>query len=156
EADLRAGGERRSGHDVRVDVGEVAVRPLAAVLRGEREADAAARVVRPGALDDAVGQRVDRRALGRGDVGGRVVVVRVADADEAGAAADGEDVAGAVVRGAGEQRPRARVERGRLRGGARRVQRRLGLLQVGLPLLDDGVRLRALLLDVAGRLLEDE
>ena len=57
-----------------------------------REAGPAAGVVRPGVQHRPVVERVERRALGRGDVGGRVVVVGVRDGDDRRAAADREDV----------------------------------------------------------------
>ena len=69
--------------DAGLEVGQMAVRP--------RRARRAARMVkpiphRPSTLprvdDDAVVERIDRRALGSGDVGRGIVVVRVADRDD--------------------------------------------------------------------------
>ena len=56
-------GERRAGHDRRLEVGQVAVRPRLPVERLQRQADAAARVrLRPRAEDDRLGDRIDRRS----------------------------------------------------------------------------------------------
>ena len=99
EADRLAGRELGAGDDVRVEHREMAVRPHLAVEGPERQADAAARVGRaPGAHDDRVRERVERRAHRRRDVDGGIVVVGVRGGDEAGAAADREDVARAVRR----------------------------------------------------------
>ena len=101
----------------------MAVRPRLAVARVHRQADAARRVGhRPRPDDDRVFQRVDRRAERGRDVDRRIVVMGVRGADDAGAAADGEHVAGRVLR-AGEERRRRGCERGGRRGLLRRRER---------------------------------
>ena len=102
EADGGSGRERGAGDDVRLEVGQVAVHVDGARVQPDPEPDAApAGRLRPGREHDGVGQRVERRPLGRRDVGGGVVVVRVGDRDSVGTASDGEDVAVHRARQAG-------------------------------------------------------
>ena len=116
EADRLAGGSWAPGVTAGSRIGEVAVRPGLPVGGLHREAGAAARVPAPGVEDGPVGERVERRALGRGDVGGGVVVVGVRDGDDRRAAADREDVvAGGLHRRRGEELAGRLVERRALR-----------------------------------------
>jgi len=99
EAHRLPGRELHTCEDGRLEVGEVAVRPREAVGRADREADAAVPLRQgPRLLDRAVGERVELGALGRGDVGGRVVVVGVPHTDDTCTARDREDVAIRVAR----------------------------------------------------------
>ena len=99
ETDLAAGLEGGAGHDGGIEHGQVAVRPDLAVEGAQGQADAATGVRRaPGAENDRVGERVERRSEGCGDVDGRVVVMRVRGRNDACSAADGKDVAAGVRR----------------------------------------------------------
>src|SRR5204863_148508 len=107
EADGLTGGQDRTLDDCRIQVRKVAVRPLLAIARPQREADAAGRVrLRPGPDHDAVGERVQGRALRGRDVRGRVIVVVMRDRDDRGTTPDGEDVRGVVRHRRCEQRAR--------------------------------------------------
>src|SRR5207237_9527724 len=78
EADLLTGREARAGDDLRVENGEMAVRPDLTVVRTEGQADPAGRIRGgPGPEHDRVCERVERRAHRRRNVHGRVVVVGV-------------------------------------------------------------------------------
>ena len=99
EPDGRPGHERRPGLHERIHVGEVAVEVRRAVGDLHREADAAAPRGRGVDVpDDAVRERVERRALGSDDVRGGVVVMVGSNRDDGRAAADGEDVAARELR----------------------------------------------------------
>ena len=78
EADRLACGHQTPGDDRRLEIREMAVRPGLPVEGLHGQADPATRIrVRPGAEDDPVGEGVERRAGGRGDVDGGVIVVGV-------------------------------------------------------------------------------
>ena len=99
EPDRLARAELDSDLDGRLAIRHVAVRPALAVRAAEGEADPAPCVdAVPGVDDRAVLERVIGRALGRGDVDRRVVVVGVRGRDGLRAAADREDVAALVLR----------------------------------------------------------
>src|SRR5439155_725571 len=80
---------------------------------------------------DAVGKRVEGRALRRRDVGGRVVVMVMRDGNDRGAAANREDVARVVGDGRREQRAGSGCRRRALRLGARLRERAGRLPQPG-------------------------
>src|SRR5581483_9704674 len=139
EPDLLARREARADHDIRVQDGEVTVRPALAVPRLEGEADAAARVGRrPGPQDDRVVDRVDRGAGRGGDVDRRVVVMGVRGGDDAGAAADRKHPAG-VVRRAGEEVRHGGREGRRGRSALGSAEGVAGVGERGLRLRDCGL-----------------
>src|SRR2546422_4610215 len=98
EADGLARRDRDTVLDHWLFVRHVAVRPFATVDgRAHGQADAAASVRHVPRIDDeTVGERIERRAFRRRDVGRGIVVVVMAYRDNRGPAADRKDVVALV------------------------------------------------------------